>query len=450
MYSSADPCPDEVISSNTGRLHFRPRLLLATLLTLFASACEKPPAVGGRTTITLWRHQANEAEELASRAAIERFNSGQGRWLIKVQSIPQQSYSQSLMAASMAGNLPCILEVDQPMVPTFVWAGHLRPLKGLVAHSMPEEINPVAIGRFREQIYSVGQFEGTLAIYARRSDLEAVHARIPTVERPWTRAEFDQLLADLKATGRFAYPLDLSTRDLKTDWWTYAFSPMLQSFGGDLIDRRDMVRAEGALNGPSAIAFASWFQGLFQKGYANRSEPDERAFQKHRVALSYNGNWWAQDFSDAAGKDLVILPPPDLGRGAVSGGGSWQWAISSTCNHPQGAAAFINFLMTPKEVAATSNATGMIPTTSAGAALTSEFASGGSKRVFYDISRAYARQRPATPAFAAISNAWFRAMRDVMNGEQAHDALDDAVDAIERNIKDNNQYRFPASNGRKS
>lgn len=423
------------------------RVLVLGLLLAVAASCG-PRAADDRTVLTLWKHQAGDVEEAAGQAAIARFNASQTRWRIEAQSLPQGAYSQSVMAASLSGRLPCLLTVDHPMVASFVWAGHLRPIDDLLAPDALAGVSPSALGRYQDRIYSVGQFDAALALFARRSDLQRVGARIPTLDTPWSRAEFDALLADLKATGRFAYPLDLQTRDIKADWWTYAFSPMLQSFGGDLIDRRSMTRAEGVLNGPRSVAFAQWFQTLFTRGYVNRTEPDERAFEKGRAALAYTGNWWASDYRKAIGDDLVILPPPDFGHGPVIGGGSWQWAVSSTCDQSQGASAFITFLMKPQEIAAMSEAAGMIPVTEASAALTQDFRVGGQGRVFYDLMRRFARERPASPAFATLSNAWLRALRDIMNGKDVRDALDDAVDDIEQVIDDNDGYARRPGEGR--
>lgn len=418
---------------------------ILAVISLVLAACSGPGADDGTTVLRLWKHQAGPSEEAASYAAIERFNNSQDQWRIEAQSLPQNAYTESMMAASMAGNLPCLMTVDQPMVPSFVWAGHLRPLQGFIHPKSLEGVTPIAIGRYEGEAYSVGQFDAALAVYARKSALDAIGARIPTVDAPWSRSEFDRLLRDLKAEGNYAYPLDLQTRDVKADWWTYAFSPMLQSFGGDLIDRDTLTNAEGILNGSTAIDFATWFQDLFDKGYVNRSEPDERAFQKGRVALAYTGNWWALDYSNAVGDDLLILPPPDFGAGPIIGGGSWQWAISSTCQHPNAAAEFIDFLMTSEEVAAIADAAGMIPVTEEAAALTEKFNPNGEWRVFYEMMNRFARPRPATPAFAAISNAWLRAMRDVMNGKDVRDALDDAVDDIESVIEDNGGFSRPTS-----
>ena len=46
------------------------------------------------------------------------------------------------------------------------------------------------------------------------------------------------------------------------EWWPYAYSPFLQSFGGDLINRNDYKSAEGVLNGAQAVEWAHWFRGL--------------------------------------------------------------------------------------------------------------------------------------------------------------------------------------------
>lgn len=418
------------------------RFLLASILCLIVAACGGNKA-DGPTVISLWRHQVGDLENAATNAMIDRFNGSQGQWRIEGEAIPQQSYPQSVMAAAVSGRMPCILTVDHPMVPSFVWAGHLRTLEGRVSPQTFEGVSRAALGVYRDRIYSVGQFDAVLAIYARRDALAKINVRMPTVEAPWTLQEFDALLAGLKATGDYRYVLDLGTRDPNPNWWTYGFSPMLQSFGGDLIDRGNMQSAEGTLNGPAALAWGIWFQSLFTNGYVNKKEPDDRAFLNGRVALNYSGNWWAHEYAEVLGTDaFVILPPPDLGRGTVVGGGSWQWGISSTCEHEAGAAAFIEFLMQTEEIVAMSAAAGMIPVTEAAAAQTEKFREGGEWRIFFDLMQAYSLERPATPAFTTISNAFYRNARDIMDGKNVQDALDDAVDDIDRAIEDNGGFKI--------
>lgn len=416
----------------------RLRLATAFALTLatLPGGCGQPQTPDGPVELVLWKNQAGFDEEAVTAAAIERFNKAQSRWHVSAQSLPQGAYSQQIVAASLAGRMPCIMAVDNPQLARFVWAGHLQPLTAHVPAGLADTVNPSAVGRYKGDVYSLGQFDAALAIFVRRSTLASVGARIPTLDRPWSGTEFQAILERLKASGRYRYPLDLSTRDNKADWWTYGFSPLLQSFGGDLVDRKSMRTAEGVLNGPDAMRFGTWFQQLFAKGLVSRMEPDEHSFVSGRSAMAYTGNWWAPDYRKAAGDDLLILPPPDFGHGVVLGGGSWQWAIGKSCPHPDGAGAFISFLMQPAEIAAVSDAIGLIPTTAAGAAASREYGPGGRNRVFYDLLLRFARQRPETPAFNEISNAFYRATRDMMDGKDVHDALDDAVDDVDRALAD--------------
>ena len=50
----------------------------------------------------------------------------------------------------------------------------------------------------------------------------------------------------------------------------YGYSPFLQSFGGDLINRTDFSSAEGVLNGDAAVKWGEWFQGLAKDGMISK------------------------------------------------------------------------------------------------------------------------------------------------------------------------------------
>lgn len=421
--------------------------LLCALLPLSLAACAPPDEAGDEAVLSLWRHQTGTAENAANQAMIERFDTAHADIAIAEQNIPQGSYPQSIMAAAMADRLPCILTVDAPMVPSFVWAGHIRPLDTLLPADAFEGIAPAALGRYEGHVYAVGQFDAALAIFARKSALLAAGARVPTVARPWSGQEFDALLTRLKASGRYDVPLDLGTREANPNWWTYAYSPLLQSFGGDLIDRRTMESADGVLNGESAIAFAGWFRSLFARGLARRQEPDDQAMLQGRAALLYGGNWRAPELEEAFGDDLLILPPPDFGAGTVIGGGSWQWAISSACDRPEAAAAFLAHVVSTREIAAMSEAAGMVPVTEAAAARTQRFRADGKWRIFFDLSRSFARERPVTPGFTTVSSTFYRAARDIADGADPRDTLDDAVDDIDRSIADNGGYHVGGTGG---
>jgi multiple sugar transport system substrate-binding protein len=326
-------------------------------------------------------------------------------------------------------------------MPNWAWAGYLAPL------TIPEEeiadFLPGAVGRWNGTLYSVGLWDAALAIFARRSVLEGAGVRIPTIQEPWTREEFDAALAALKPDTRFAYPFDVGMA-WTGEWYPYAFSPFLQSFGGDIIDRSSYQTAQGVLNGDAAIAFGEWWQSLFANGYSPGTTQDSgdrlTGFTDGKYAMQWNGSWSAPYAVDAFGDDVLFLPAPDFGNGPKIGASSWQFAVSATSEHQEGANAFIRFALQDKYLARFADDTGVIPATASAAALNKNFAPGGPLEAFFALSQAQALVRPPTPAYVVAALEFEKAMADIANGSNVADTLDAAADAIDADIARNGGY----------
>ena len=75
-------------------------------------------------------------------------------------------------------------------------------------------------------------------------------------------------LKKIKDPGDLDYLLDIAT-SFTGEWWPYAYSPFLQSFGGDLINRTDYKSAEACSMG---MPFrATWFRSLVTDKYIRSS-----------------------------------------------------------------------------------------------------------------------------------------------------------------------------------
>ncbi|WP_242504631.1 sugar ABC transporter substrate-binding protein [Promicromonospora panici] len=394
----------------------------------------------GRVQLTMWTHSAgNPAELEVYEQIIDDFNASQDEYEVIEESFPQGAYNDAIVAAAAADDLPCLLDMDGPIVPNWAWAGYIQPL------GLPQEITdsllPTAIGTYQDEIYSAGYWDAALAVLARKSVLEENDIRIPTIDDPWTIDEFDGALDTLQDAG-YKTPLDIGAED-SGEWWPYAYSPMLQSAGGDLIDRDTMLSAEGALNGPEAVEFFTWFQEAFEKGWVSSSGTiGNEEFDKGEVALSYTGGWNALPSLEAAGDDLLFLPPPDFGKGPTIGGASWQWGISSTCESPEGARAYLEFSFQDKYVTAFADNQIVIPATEGATEASEYFGPEGDLRPFVELSQEYALLRPETPAYAVISSTFEKAGKDIMNGADVQSTLDGAVAEIDANIQSNDGYGF--------
>ncbi len=414
--------------------------LSAALVLSGCARASNDSSSGSPGEITMWTHSAGNPGELAVyQQIIADFNASQSQYKIVQQNFPQGSYNEAITAAAAARKLPCLLDMDGPVMPNWAWAGHLQPL-GL-PDDLISSLLPTTVGRYKDTVYSAGYWEAALSIFARKSVLGKNSIRIPTADQPWTLAEFDAAVTKLKANG-YTTPLDLGAAD-KGEWWSYAYSPMLQSTGGDLINRATMKTADGALNGPDAVKFFSWFQQAFKNGWADNAGPvGNQRFIDDKVALSYTGVWNAKDALAGVGDDLLILPPVDFGKGPKIGGGSWQWGISAGCQNADGARAYLKFSFQDKYLTAFADSQVVIPSTAAATKASKYFSDNGALHQFAVLSQKFALARPATPGYPVISSTFEKAAKDIMSGAEVKSTLDTAVKAIDTDISSQNGYGF--------
>ena len=427
-------------------------LSLASVFAIAACAGGDSGTTGGQTTggggdasggtgavVTMWSHAAGNDQEIATvKEAIEAFNASQSDYQVVLEEFPQASYNDSIIAAAASNSLPCVVDVDGPIMPNWAWAGYMQPIS--IDPQLEADIIEGAKGYYNGQLYSIGAWDAALGMLARASDLEEAGVRVPTVDQPWTLSEFNDVLAALDGLNKFEYVIDWGN-GWDGEWFPYAYSPILQSFGADLIDRSDFRSADGTLNSSEAVAFGEWFQSTFQDGHANVSQGGDRTeFIQGTVALQYNGNWAVRDAYDALGDDLLILPPPDFGNGPKIGAASWQFGVSSTCNEVEGATKFIEFLLQEEYLVAFANRIGLIPASEAAAAQVPNYAPGGAFSVFVDFNDQFAVKRPETPAYMFISSTFEKAVADIINGANVKQALDAAADEIDASLASNNFY----------
>ncbi len=413
-------------------------LLLALLAVAFSGLA------AAQEELSLWYHGAgNDVERSILIGIIEDFNASQMEYVVALEEFPQESYNSSIVAAALAGDLPDIIDVDGPVMPGWAWAGYMAPLN--LSDGALDDFLPGAIGSWNGEVYSVGLWDAAVAVYARRSVLEAHDIRIPTLDEPWSGEEFDAALVTLQDSGEFEYALDLGMA-WTGEWYPYAFSPFLQSFGGDMIDRSTYLTSEDVLNGDEAVAFGEWWQSLFERGLAPGTSQDgadrETGFIDGRYALQWNGNWAGIAALEAVGDDLLFLPAPDFGAGSTIGAASWQFGISSSSDNKEGANAFIEFAIQDEYLAAFSDGIGLIPATANAAAMSASYSEGGPLEVFFGLSEAQALVRPVTPGYATMALVFEKALADIANGADVLDTLDAAVDEINSDIEDNGGYGF--------
>ncbi len=400
-------------------------------------------------TVSLWFHSGKGEERWALNAQIEEFNKTHaGEIKIDAVQLPEGSYNDQVQAAALAGDLPCLLDFDGPFVYNYAWSGYLLPLDEYVSAEVKADFLPSIIeqGTFAGKLYSLGTFDSGLTIWGNKAYLEKAGVRIPTgIDDAWTQEEFMDALKKLQVLDEVEYVIDFKLNYGAGEWFTYGFSPILQSFGADLIDRSDFQSAEGVLNGPEAVEAMTFFQNLFQEGFADpQPAGDDSFYGTKTAALSFVGHWMWGPHKESLGDDLVLLPVPKFGKQAVTGMGSWNWGLTSSCPNPDAAWKVLAFLIEPDEILRMTNANGAVPARKSAITKSELYAEDGALNLLaQQLQRGVAVARPATAAYPVITAAFAEAVKNIIAGADVKAELDKAVQKIDQDIEDNQGYPKP-------
>jgi len=424
-------------------------LFSITVFTLTANG-KNEEQMAGPTKITLWFHGGSVGESDTLRAQVEQFNSSQSNWEVVITEIPggataSSGYNDAVNAAAVAHDLPDILDFDGPFLFNYAWGGYLVPLEDLLPKTLKDDIFPSIIDslKYKGKQYGIGQYDSGLALVGNKSILKRAGIRIPTsVDDAWTFEEFNENLEKIMSLGETEYAIDLKMNYGAGEWYTYGFAPVIWGMGGDLIDRADYRTADGIINGPETKAAATWLKSLFDKGYAISAPPDDNEFINGKCALGWVGHWMTTGYYEALGDDFVLIPFPNFGIRQATCNGTWVWGITKDSKHPEGAMAFIEFLMKPEEVIRTIAQNGAVPSTYSAIGKSDLFGEGGRLSIFAEqLGRSdIATARPITPAYPVITSAFYTALDNIIKGGNIQGELDAAADKIDNDLKNNNFY----------
>jgi multiple sugar transport system substrate-binding protein len=426
-------------------------LISLTLITAFVLAScggAAPAEPTGPVTVDVWFHSGKGEERDVLDGQVTDFNAMQDEVIVNAILLPEGSYNDQVSAAALAGDLPCLLDFDGPFLYNYAWSGYLRPMDDLVPADVKADFLPsiIAQGTYGGKLYSLGTFDSGLAIWGNKAYLEAAGVRIPTgIDDPWDMDEFMAAMDALLELPDVEYAIDFKLNYGAGEWQSYGFAPIVQSFGGDLIDRSDYQSADGVLNGPEAVAAMEWFQSLFEDGYAIASPAgDDDFYGSKKAALAWVGHWMYGPHTEGLGDDAILIPMPVLGDKAVTGMGSWNWGLTSSCENPEAAYKFLAYLVEPEQILRMTNANGAVPARKSAIADSDLFGEGGLLNVFVQqLEGGVALERPVSPAYPVITSAFDEATRNIVAGADVQAELDAAVAKIDQDIADNNGYPLP-------
>ncbi|OAP39468.1 ABC transporter substrate-binding protein [Sinorhizobium americanum] len=360
---------------------------------------------------------------------------------------PHDAYNEKFSAAVMSKQLPDVMELDAPFLANYVWSGYLQPIKPLIEQDILDDMTEsnVAQGTYPidKELYAVGLTDSSVVLYGNRKYLEAIGARIPKgVDDAWTREEFEGYLDKLSKLEGVKWPIDtFRGYGIKTEWITYAYGPILQSAGCDLIDRKTW-KSVGTLDSDPCVDALTMMQKWVTNGWVVPQSSGTNQFfaEGNPAALAFGGHWIYAEAAASMKDDIVVMPLPKFGAKGVSPNGTWIWGITTASEHPDIAGKFVSFMLKDKPYRDYAREDSAYPGLKSFAADSPLYSAGGPMAVAFEQASKTAIARPPHPAYPAITSAFMGAVDEIFNGGDVKSALTAAAEKIDEDIEENDGY----------
>jgi multiple sugar transport system substrate-binding protein len=327
----------------------RHRGLGALAAATFAVVGLSPVSASAATKITLTEEDYyNTVGQVGAIAAYtKQFETSHPGVTVNRVYVPFASLDTKLLTQAAGHDLPNILAVDNPFVPTMITTGEMVPLSGFKGFSTAGYY-PAVIdeGLSSGKYYSYPVGANSVALMYNISMLKAAHITPPTT---WA-----QLVTDAKAlTTSQHYGIGLTCEAAEDTTWQW--EPFFWSNGGSF--------NFSTIGGTQGVQALSLWKELVTDGSASKaclgwsqtpSVTDQ--FLAGKAAMMVNGPWNFSDLNAKGwyyGKQFGIVPVPTrvAGQHVVVPLGGEDWMISDSGSRAEQQAAFeyLNGMQTPSE-----------------------------------------------------------------------------------------------------
>lgn len=292
-------------------------------------------------------------------ALVDGFEKKHPNITIKTQLTPFNDYVKSIKLGMSSDNPPDLAQYNPGAMNSLVPAGLIQDLgPWSKAYGWQDKFPPASLEVLSSD-KSAKQF-GTGSLYAAPGGLSVLGvfysksalADAGVQDVPGTLAEFEDAMGRVKDAGQT--PLSLGALQVGG----FQLWNALLNVTGDVDSYRDWVYGKpgATIENEDARKAAEKLAGWVDEGYARESanataDTDAQAdFAAGKSAFLVTGNWAAAALEAEMGDDVgfFLMPSPEGGTPKVASGASVAYAISSKSEHPNEAAAFLDYLSSPE------------------------------------------------------------------------------------------------------
>lgn len=434
--------------------------VLAVMMTMCLFACGGSGAVAGKDeflglkdgeefttdkeiSISFIRPSGNEAQNNWWKVTVDAFNEAYaGRIKVTPEVLVRgdnSSYEQQI-GLRVAEGLPDVMYMDGPYVSNWAYNGMIIPLDNYITETYLSDFMEYVLdqGTYNERLYALSIVDSTIMVFYRKSFMKefldgkpkfADGTLITLPERAEDAWTFNQLAEVAKkmtkqVSGKTRYGLSIAGD--KTEWMSYAFSPM---WGGNILGD-DALTATGNLNSVKGIEAGNYLRSLRDNKAINPSAGGTDFYDDGvkqgttsssvcKAAMYFTGTQNITKFNEfdniAEDWDATYYPRNNDGSYAVPCGG-WTLAMSKDCATGKrvAAAEFIKYLTSVQACQSFASQTASPPARKSLYDSMDEYKSGAYARIKEQILKA-AQPRTKTIAYAEFSPLLAKALNEIVS-----------------------------------
>jgi multiple sugar transport system substrate-binding protein len=372
------------------------------------------PTVAAATTVTEWDYESEDPNNAQYQKVLDACTASTGI-TIQRQAFPADELINKVLLAAQQKQLPDVLRIDNPDLQQVADTGALAPLTDYGVDLTGLYPNLIAAGTYKGKVYGIAPGINGMALIYNKDMFAAAGLQPPTT---WA-----EITADAKTlTKNGVYGMAFAAPATEEGSWQ--FEPWLWGAGGDL----------SKLDSTQAVQALQFWVDLVNSGSASKSvvqwtQADvETQFEAGKAAMEQNGVWNLPTLeASKINFGIVPIPMPDGGAApGPMGGEVFTIPVNPDAAAAAAAGKIVNCLMSDKEMTATANFEGYVPSRETVAA---QAAAADPNMAPFVTAAAAERSRTGPPAnlgpnYSKVSQPLWTALQAALIGEKSpQDAL---------------------------
>ena len=317
-----------------------------------SSAAGATPTTAAPVTLTLWHNYGTEANATVTNALVKAYTAANPNVTINVVSQPADNYFALLKTAAIAGSGPDLMTMWTGLF-ALQNASYLEPLNSYIPVDTLKQFNGIdwcsnGLAVDQGAICVPLDMQHYNGFYNKKLFAQAGITTMPT-----TWDEFMAACAKLKAAGILPLAYGTGGQALNAGFYPYYDLSYMMMFL-PVSDWQKLYSGAIPWNDPRIVAQLTKWASLKTQGYTNPdvlTNTDSVAqFEAGKAAMTLEGSWDFQEFSDKMGADVGVFVPPfnDTNvKGVVEFPGD-GFGVTKYSQHKADAAAFLAWMVKPE------------------------------------------------------------------------------------------------------